>query len=1085
MKMIWKYGFVLLAGLALTLACSKETDLAESGDNTNPTEQPGDQPQAKMVTITVSMPEEGLTKIAFEQDPENKDGAVKLTWEEGDKILVNGEEFTLVSGAGTQTAGFSGPEVTADSYTIAYNGGAFGATQHQAADADTGHLAYIVSLTGVNTYQDVEFTQTWATANGGGTLTQSSIFRLRAQMPAGVAEDVVAVKILAKDADDAPVNIFGGGNELTVMIDEAGDADEDGILDIYANLPTTAAAIPAGTAFFVRFMTTARGSAYSYTRYHVFSSALELTPGKVNALKLNCTATDKHAGNKSVCDGSAAAKAYLIGDGYQLAAINTYASTAATTFIKMIDNVDMTGITHTPINDGISGYAIKVNFDGNHKTVSNLGKHLFYVFKGSIYDLTLDGFTVTARGIFAEYCQGTGHTITNVDISNSTLTNTSANVAALIGRVNSGTSGVVSVTVSDCDITNTTVKGGAQTGGLLGGVDVKVEVANCSVSKAGSGTSSVTATGDNCGGLIGRLTVESNISNCSVSGTNVTGTTIVGGVIGYVNSASTVSGCKYTGGTVKATDTYCGGMLGSTGNYATVITDCHVEDATITSTDTDDARIGGFVGQLQTSVQVKGCTVGTESKKVVVNTAQPASEKVLNAGGFVGVNYGTITKNGDVRCKAYAQIKSANTLGQQINIGGFAGFHRGTIEYCDAVVDMSDLQGQYIGGFSGYFPSADSHAEHCTVKGSIKGNNYTGGFVGVVINGLKISDCQVLEGTVVVGQSTAGGFAGQIRAAIVEDCSAHVDLQCRGGNDGGFVGAITGGTVQRCSSAGTLSQISGTNNVFGGFAGYVNGVDLTKCSSTVNISVARSYVGGLIGDHQTANTVSECFYNGTISGPTNTKGGLIGTTQAAAVITNCYTAGEIVASSGTQIYGGIVGELKAGGSVTNCYSTMDMTHGGRAMGGIVGRACSGGWPVSNASNNTISKCIAWNPHITYDGNASTSASCGAIIGYTSFKNILNNCYRRYDMVYKNSNTAVGTTCQTSMVDQVDCDGTNWAINGNRPAGGTPAGTSADAQYQAPYYGVAAASTATVSSIAQTLGWSSDVWDFTGDLPTLK
>ena len=88
------------------------------------------------------------------------------------------------------------------------------------------------------------------------------------------------------------------------------------------------------------------------------------------------------------------------------------------------------------------------------------------------------------------------------------------------------------------------------------------------------------------------------------------------------------------------------------------------------------------------------------------------------------------------------------------------------------------------------------------------------------------------------------------------------------------------------------------------------------------------------------------------------------------------------------------------------------------------------------------------------------------------------------MVYKNSNTAVGTNCQTSMVDQVDCDGTNWAVNSNRPAGTTPAGTSADAQYQAPYYGVAAATTATVSSVAQSLNWSTSVWDFTENLPRL-
>ena len=464
----------------------------------------------------------------------------------------------------------------------------------------------------------------------------------------------------------------------------------------------------------------------------------------------------------------------------------------------------------------------------------------------------------------------------------------------------------------------------------------------------------------------------------------------------------------------------------------------------------------------------------------------------------MGVNYGIISKDvSDNHSKAYVTVTSTNTTGKPINLGGFAGFQRGTIEYSDAVLSMGDTQGQYIGGFCGYIVYQSGKTvktDHCTVCGDgdsntvdIRGNNFTGGFVGVAESGaFTISNCNVLPGTVIVGQSSAGGFAGQIKSGTVEDCSADVTFQSRGGNNGGFVGALTGGTVQRCSSAGTLSQISSTNSTFGGFAGYVNGVDLKKCSSTMDVTVARSYVGGLIGDFQTANTVSECFYNGTISGPANTKGGLIGTVAAvAATITNCYTSGELVGSSGTQIYGGIVGELKAGASVTNCYSTMDMSHGGRAMGGIVGRACNAGWDVSSAAGNTVSDCIAWNPAITYDGTPGTSASSGAIVGYTSFKNILKSCYRRSDMAYLNSNTAVGTTCQTTMVDQVDCDGTNWAVNGNRPAGTTPAGTSASAQYQAPYYGVAAASTATVSSVAQSLGWDSTVWDFSNALPTLR
>ena len=36
-----------------------------------------------------------------------------------------------------------------------------------------------------------------------------------------------------------------------------------------------------------------------------------------------------------------------------------------------------------------------------------------------------------------------------------------------------------------------------------------------------------------------------------------------------------------------------------------------------------------------------------------------------------------------------------------------------------------------------------------------------------------------------------------------------------------------------------------------------------------------------------------------------------------------------------------------------------------------------------------------------------------------------------------------------------------------------------------YHGKAAAADATVSSIAQTLGWSADIWDFSTELPILK
>lgn len=1020
MKKVFKSAIIALGAALLVFSCSK-TDTDSGKENNNQFKD------GKAITISATLPDV-LTKVTFTPGTDGSGNPkIALTWEDGDQLRVadhddhsNYSDFDLEdSSIGNKVGEFTGTPVDAESYDVWVIHASVTAAQTQASDGDASHLEYMAQKNGIAK----------AALSSSIILTDiSSVLGIHAKLPAGVATTITSVELTASE------NIFFSGKTLTINLTDASGAANDELM-LYATLPSGSTAIPTGTTLFVRF-NSSNASHTVYTAYRELGSGLTFESGCLNNLKLNCVNTDKYAGLDD--DGTAEHK-YLIADGYQLAALNSYASTSATNYVKMIADVNMTGITHTPINENVDGFAINVNFDGNNKTISKLDKCLFYVFKGTIQNLTLSGSSIgTKRGYFAEYCQGTGHSITNVDIENGSMTGTSNNTGALIGRINSGSSGVTTVTITDCDITDTQVKGTSQIGGLLGSVEAKAIV-----------------------------------SNCTYSGSTVTGTsTKIGGLIGITND-----------------------------NIGCTITGCRVEDATVDASGiTGDARVGGFIGQLGEGSEVKGCSVGTSSKKVDVKTGQydTKNTKPINSGGFVGVNYGIITKDdASNRNKCYVHVTSTNTTGNPLNLGGFAGFQRGTISYSDAVVSMGDLQGQYIGGFCGYVVFQNGKTvltDNCTVVGDgdsetvdIRGNNYSGGFVGVAESGaFTISNCQVLEGTVIVGQSTAGGFAGQIKSGTVEDCSATVDMRCRGGNDGGFVGAITGGTVQRCASAGSLSQIEGTNTVFGGFAGYVNGVDLTKCSSTVNISVARSYIGGLIGDLKTANTVSKCFYNGTISGPTNNKGGLIGTVAAVtAVITDCYTAGEIVASSGTQVYGGIVGELKTGASITNCYSTMDISHGGRATGGIVGRACNGVWDVSTATNNTVSKCIAWNPNITFDGTASTSASSGAIIGYTSFKNTLNNCYRRYDMVYKNSNTAVGTTCQTSMVDQVDSDGTNWTVNGTRPSGAVPAGTSADAQYQAPYYGVAASAGTTVSSLAQALGWSSDVWDFSADLPTLK
>ncbi len=1042
MKKTIYFSMIVLAGLFFVASCSKDKPVFPN----DPTEDSAGITLPETISVTIP---DNLTRVSLTQD-EDADGAVKLAWDKDDKIYVadhaNNEtwvayEIDTPLGDNPHVATFHrvGDEITATSFDILYGAPSLAlaegidfSEQTQEGNANTDHLQYMALISGVNTVDNVQFTSDWATVKGG-SFKQSGVVRLRLQMPAGVT-NVSSVFLAASS------KVFNATNKLDEKTDlikvnfvpTEDITDDSNIVTVYANLPWEDVSVSAATDL----TAVVKASDGYYYSNEIPNADITFSTGSVNAVKLS------RSGFRVFADGTGVDRdPYIIATKWHMMNMipcTDAAEDGSVTYFKLLNDIDMSGMTWTMLNP-TSPYGKLIDFNGNYHKISRLGASFFYVLRGFVKDLNLDDAVISSgsqRGVLAQYIQKTGNVITNVDISNCKVTG-GTNSGALIGRINSGTAGSITATITDCDISNTSVNGGC------------------------------------AGGLIGSVEAKAVITKCSYSGNTITGTTQkIGGLVG-----------------VTSDNTSCS------------ITGCRVEDATVdASSISGDARAGGFIGQLGEGSTVYGCTVGATNQKVLLKVGEydATNSKPINSGGFVGVNYGIITKDSeDNHCKAFVTVTSTNTSGNQLNLGGFAGFQRGTISFSDAVVSMGDLQGQYIGGFCGYIVFQSEKTvltDHCTVIGDgdpetvdIRGNNYSGGFVGVAEKGaFTITNCHVLEGTVVVGQSTAGGFAGQISTGTVENCSALVTMQSRGGNSGGFVGAILGGSVQDCSSAGTLSQISGSNTTFGGFAGYVSGANLKKCSSTVNIDVARSNVGGLVGDLKTANTVSECYYSGIISGPANTKGGLIGIVQAAAaVITDCYTAGELVGSSGTQIYGGIVGELKSGASVTNCYSTMDLSQAGRATGGIVGRACNAGWDVSSASNNTISKCIAWNPSIIYVGTPSTSASSGAIIGYTSFKNTLNNCYRRSDMGYKNSNTAVGTTCQTSMVDQIDCDGTNWAVNGNRPAGSTPAGTSADAQYQAPYYGVAAVSNATVSSIAQSLGWSSDVWDFDGDLPVLK
>ena len=97
-------------------------------------------------------------------------------------------------------------------------------------------------------------------------------------------------------------------------------------------------------------------------------------------------------------------------------------------------------------------------------------------------------------------------------------------------------------------------------------------------------------------------------------------------------------------------------------------------------------------------------------------------------------------------------------------------------------------------------------------------------------------------------------------------------------------------------------------------------------------------------------------------------------------------------------------------------------------------------------------------------------SGGAVIGCSSRPNTLKNCWRKSDFVLNYYSSA----SLNVLFDQADCSPSAPLV---QPSG--------SAKWFSPYHGKAASAGATLSSVAQSAGWSSEIWDFSGSVPVLK
>ena len=185
---------ILLVGAAI-LACSKEKAVVDSPVAAAPSD---------VKTITVSLPA-SLSKVAFSPAAE-PDGGVALSWAAGDKIrIISGSEsavYEIQPGFEGHTASFSGPSISGSSFTIIYpadfeseSAAAAGdpfANQVQNGNGSTDGLKYVAVLSGVDSFEDIQFNDEWATAHGGSFrqngIKQSSAAVMDTTSATGVAQ---------------------------------------------------------------------------------------------------------------------------------------------------------------------------------------------------------------------------------------------------------------------------------------------------------------------------------------------------------------------------------------------------------------------------------------------------------------------------------------------------------------------------------------------------------------------------------------------------------------------------------------------------------------------------------------------------------------------------------------------------------------------------------------------------------------------------------------------------------------------------------------------------------------------------------
>lgn len=566
----------------------------------------------------------------------------------------------------------------------------------------------------------------------------------------------------------------------------------------------------------------------------------------------------------------------------------------------------------------------------------------------------------------------------------------------------------------------------------------------CEVKNVTIENSIITDGGSYCGALAGQSAKPNNVfSNITISDCKVSTTGYAAGLVAYFSNTATVSDV-----TVQGTD------ITSTGNSNTA------------TPVPDDGIAGGIAARVNAAVDFDRCyykkntttnhSATLTGPKNIYDTNTPDQNTASNTNRYVGGLVGYVSN-----VAATFDACEVNTITINLDAAG------------------KNNNSRYLGGAFGYIGASVKVGEStkCEVVDLSTGNyvrNYVGGFIGYCEGG-SIKNSKA-SGTISGDKYGRGGFVAVCNGGTFMDNSSSVNVN--GANQlGGFAGIPDGGAeFSRCVASG---NINGTDNL-GGFVGTDKGSNTYEgCSASGNIDGAGKYIGGfcgVVGDGGgTAFTGSfkNCFVNNgqntiSIKAGSNSVGGFVGwighntLTNNTGTVEKCHVAGVSITAHDTDCgpyVGGFAGVAKT--NISKSWAEdISITSNKNSDGGFVGYL----------TNATVSDCFAKGISLDVLNN-----KVGGFVGNMSNASAtVERCYSEGQITCSYSAGGfVGARVGSVKYSISWISG--WSFSDSGSGGDTG------------NYFISATETGTVSSHAQESprSWSSTVWDFSNDYPTLK